>query len=151
VSGARVATAPEEKIWRLRRRGLSARVQDEAFAVHDAAAGTKYWSPVGVPASVLYMGSHYRMVVYGSLTEGGKRLSGRTNGPTPPRSCRACWSSAAGSSGSQSSRAGHRSTTFVRSGTFARLRWRGGVGRAPRQVALPERRQGGAASRTAGF
>ncbi len=38
--------------------------------IHDVKSGRKYWSPVGVPITVPYTGSHKRITAYGSITIG---------------------------------------------------------------------------------
>lgn len=63
------------RIARPRRRGLAVVVQDGPVFVHDAVAGVKHWSPVGVPADVPHAGSHSRVVVYGAIAEDGRRPS----------------------------------------------------------------------------
>jgi len=63
----------KRRIARLRRRGFAVVVQDESIFVHDAVAGVKLWSPVGVPADVPYTGSHHKVVVYGAIAEDGRR------------------------------------------------------------------------------
>lgn len=64
----------KKRLARLRRRGFTVLVQDEAIFVHDAVAGVKYWSPVGVRVEAEYTGSHDRAVVYGALAEDGRRM-----------------------------------------------------------------------------
>ncbi|MDD9813641.1 MAG: helix-turn-helix domain-containing protein [Thaumarchaeota archaeon] len=60
-------------VRRLGRRGFTVVVQDEAIFVHDAVAGVKYWSPVGVPVDVTHAGSHARAVACGAIAEDGRR------------------------------------------------------------------------------
>jgi len=77
-AGRRAAAAWQgrlkRRLARLRRRGFTVLVQDEAIFVHDAVAGARYWSPVGVRAGAEYTGSHDRAVACGALAEGGRRL-----------------------------------------------------------------------------
>jgi len=64
----------KKRLARLRRRGFTVLVQDEAIFVHDAVAGARYWSPVGVRVETEYTGSHDRAVVCGALAEDGRRM-----------------------------------------------------------------------------
>jgi len=63
----------KRRIARLRRRGFAVVVQDESIFVHDAVAGARLWSPVGVPADVPYTGSHHKVVACGAIAEDGRR------------------------------------------------------------------------------
>ena len=54
-------------------RGLAVVAQDEATFVHDAVAGVKCGSPVGVPVDVAHAESHARAVACGAIAEGRRR------------------------------------------------------------------------------
>ena len=49
-------------------------MEDEAFFIHDVKSGRKYWSPVVVPITVPYTGSHKRITAYGSITMDGRQF-----------------------------------------------------------------------------
>ena len=49
-------------------------MEDEAFFIHDAAVGCKYWSPVGSPVTVPYTDSHRKIAVYGSVARDGRQF-----------------------------------------------------------------------------
>ena len=64
----------KNRISRLEKDGFVIAVEDEAFFIHDVKSGRKYWSPVGVPTTVPYTGSHKRIAVYGSITMDGRQF-----------------------------------------------------------------------------
>ena len=61
-------------ISRMESEGFTVLMEDEAFFIHDAAAGRKYWSPVGSPVTVSYTGSHRKIAVYGSVARDGRQF-----------------------------------------------------------------------------
>ena len=61
-------------ISRMENEGFVVLMEGEAFFIHDATAGRKYWSPVGSPVTVPYTGSHRKVTVYGSVARDGRQL-----------------------------------------------------------------------------
>ena len=59
-------------------------MEDEAFFIHDVKSGRKYWSPVGVPITVPYTGSHKRITAYGSITMDGRQFFRTASGFNAP-------------------------------------------------------------------
>ena len=51
----------KKRISRLEKDDFVIAMEDEAFFIHDVKSGRKYWSPVGVPITVPYTGSHKRI------------------------------------------------------------------------------------------
>ena len=74
----------KKRISRLEKDGFVLVVQDEAFFIHDVKSGRKYWSPVGVPITVPYTGSHKRIAVYGSITTDGRQFFRTASGFNAP-------------------------------------------------------------------
>ena len=64
----------KKRISRLEKDGFVIAMEDEAFFIHDVKSGRKYWSPVGVPITVPYTGSHKRITAYGSITMDGRQF-----------------------------------------------------------------------------
>ena len=64
----------EKKISRLKRRGYTVVVQDEAFFVWDPAKGRKLWTWTDRRIFLPYTGSHRRIAVFGALAEDGAQL-----------------------------------------------------------------------------
>lgn len=63
------------EISRLRRAGIPIVEQDEAFFIKDPVAGSVGWMPIGERLVVPYSGTHERLVVYSSITDGGRVIS----------------------------------------------------------------------------
>ncbi len=74
----------KKRISRLEKDGFVPVVEDEAFFIHDVKSGRKYWSPVGVPITVPYTGSHKRIAVYGSVTTDGRQFFRTASGFNAP-------------------------------------------------------------------
>ena len=75
----------KKQVPRLEKDGFVPVVGDEAFFIHDAVSGRKYWSPRGKRIAVPYTGSHKKVAVYGAITKGGKqsfRAYDRFDAPT---------------------------------------------------------------------
>ena len=49
-------------------------MQDEAFFMHDAITGRKYWALRDRQISVSYIGSHRRIVAYGAIAKDGRQF-----------------------------------------------------------------------------
>jgi len=64
----------KRRISRLKRDGFLTVMQDEAFFIHDPAAGKKYRSPKGEPIVMQYNGRHSKAVAYGATAADGRRL-----------------------------------------------------------------------------
>ena len=64
----------KKRISRLEQDDFVIAMEDEAFFIHDVKSGRKYWSPVGVPITVPYTGSHKRITTYGSITMDGRQF-----------------------------------------------------------------------------
>ncbi len=47
---------------------------DEAFFIHNDAAGHKYWSPMGTPVKVTHAEGRKRLTVLGAITDKGRQL-----------------------------------------------------------------------------
>ena len=74
----------KKRISRLEKDDFVPVVEDEAFFIHDVKSGRKYWSPVGVPITVPYTGSHKRIAVYGSVTTDGRQFFRTASGFNAP-------------------------------------------------------------------
>ena len=64
----------KERIPRLKKRGFTIAMLDEAFFVRDVLAGRKYWSPVAKRIFLPYVGNHESLAVYGTITINGDQL-----------------------------------------------------------------------------
>ena len=64
----------KKRIARLKRAGFAVAAMDEAFFIHNDAAGRKYWSPVGAPARVTHAGGRRRLTVFGAVTDDGRQF-----------------------------------------------------------------------------
>ena len=74
----------KKRISRLEKDDFVPVVEDEAFFIHDVKSGRKYWSPVGVPITVPYTGSHKRITAYGSITMDGRQFFRTASGFNAP-------------------------------------------------------------------
>ena len=74
----------KKRISRLEKDGFVIAMEDEAFFIHDVKSGRKYWSPVGVPITVPYTGSHKRITAYGSITMDGRQFFRTASGFNAP-------------------------------------------------------------------
>ena len=74
----------KKRISRLEKDGFVIAMEDEASFIHDVKSGRKYWSPVGVPITVPYTGSHKRITAYGSITMDGRQFFRTASGFNAP-------------------------------------------------------------------
>ena len=58
----------------LEAQGFTFVVGDESFFIRDRTEGCRYWTSVGVPVLVPYVGSRDTVTVYGSLAAGGMQF-----------------------------------------------------------------------------
>ena len=58
----------------LEAQGFTFVVEDESFFIRDRTEGCRYWTPVGTPVIVPYVGSHDTVTAYGSLTADGRQF-----------------------------------------------------------------------------
>ena len=75
----------KRRISRLEMQGFTLVVEDESFFIRDRTEGCRYWTPVGTPVLVPYVGSHDTVTAYGSLAADGRqffRTYDRFNAPT---------------------------------------------------------------------
>ena len=49
-------------------------VEDESFFIRDRTEGCRYWTPVGTPVLIPYVGSHDTVTAYGLLAADGRQL-----------------------------------------------------------------------------
>ena len=64
----------DRRVSRLEEDGFTIVDEDEAFFIHDAISGRKYWSLRGERIVVPYTGSHRRIVVYGAIAKDGRQF-----------------------------------------------------------------------------
>ena len=64
----------KRRISRLEMQGFTLVVEDESFFIRDRTEGCRYWTPVGTPVLVPYVGSHDTVTVYGSLVADGRQF-----------------------------------------------------------------------------
>ena len=64
----------KRRISCLEKEGFVVIMQDEAFFIHDAVSGRKYWSPKDGRINVPYTGSHRKVTIYGSLALDGRQF-----------------------------------------------------------------------------
>jgi len=64
----------KKRISRLKKRGFTIAMLDEAFFIRDVKAGRKYWSPVAKRIFLPYVGNHESLAVYGTITINGDQL-----------------------------------------------------------------------------
>ena len=58
----------------LEAQGFTFVVEDKSFFIRDRTEGCRYWTPVGTPVIVPYVGSHDTVTVYGSLAADGRQF-----------------------------------------------------------------------------
>ena len=49
-------------------------MEDESFFIRDRTEGCRYWTPIGTPVLVPYVGSHDTVTAYGSLAADGRQF-----------------------------------------------------------------------------
>ena len=61
-------------IPRLEMQGFTLVVEDESFFIRGRTEGCRYWTPIGTPVLVPYVGSHDTVTAYGSLVADGRQF-----------------------------------------------------------------------------
>ena len=54
--------------------GFTLVVEDESFFIRGRTEGCRYWTPIGTPVLVPYVGSHDTVTAYGSLVADGRQF-----------------------------------------------------------------------------
>ena len=69
-----MAKESKEAYFTPRSAGFTIVVEDESFFIRDRNERCRYWTPVGTPVMVPYVGSHDTVTAYGSLATDGRQF-----------------------------------------------------------------------------